>query len=233
MKYVIWGAGKRGKKALEIFGEGKILSFIDQNENIVGKKVGNIVVNSIDYIERSKEGFIVLITPVGYEEEIANILGKKGIFNYLFFSDHPIGIDLDSKTDIREMNFDKLASNRKIMLYEITWFNLFLYDSFSKLGSKVTIYSIDDKKKSLYNLLLNEGYNIINRLDMMSENDCIISEIGTIPFFKGRFIELNDYIEKSYPVYNKRIELYKNVHKNKRCFIIPDIIDASSSDEDI
>ena len=43
MKFVVWGAGFRGRKLLSILKEEKILAFIDSDETKIGKKIGNLL----------------------------------------------------------------------------------------------------------------------------------------------------------------------------------------------
>ena len=37
MKYIIWGAGRRGKWAIQFLGEENVLAFIDGNEKRIGQ----------------------------------------------------------------------------------------------------------------------------------------------------------------------------------------------------
>lgn len=219
MKYVIWGAGQRGKKALSIFGKEKIIAFIDNNADLVGKKKCNVSINNLNYLKSLNERYIILITPLAYSDEIIDELNKCKIYNYLNFADHPFSIDLNDNVDSMEVIKNLPILNGEVGIYGITWFTLYLYDYFMSIGIKPLLFN--DGKNNQYVLkLLSEEYNITNNLNQINETDYILAPECIKGMEQNKYINIEDFIEKAYPVNNPMIEKYKGIHKGKRCFIV-------------
>ena len=220
MKFIVWGAGEKGRLAYEILGADRIMAYVDQNKSLDGTMIGDCMIHHTDYIEHIKDPVIILITPVKYEKEIADELREKGIHNYLFFSEYPYGVDVYGDWERMEWNFKNRIEKSSVAICGITWFNLYLYDSFSNAGMNPVLYSGEDNKEALCKLLMNEGYNICNGLNDIKGVDYILGENPKMDVKTAQCIDLNSFLETLYPVFNKKIEQYKDIHKGKRCFII-------------
>lgn len=218
MKYIVWGAGQRGKKAVEILGKDKILCVVDKDKKKVGGVIQNIPIEEISCIKECQERFIILITPVEFDRQIAQELEQMGRYNYLFFADYPYAIDIGEEADsMGWMNSWKKRKGRTVIC-GITWFTLYLYDALKKTGTDVAIYLAGQNGDTITNIIQDE-YNIIKNQSELKQDDFLIAE-DNYGFGEGKYFDINDFIEKSYPIYNSKVEKYKSIHKGKRCFII-------------
>lgn len=85
-KYVIFGAGKFGRFALDEY-EGEIAYFIDSDKKKEGYIIEGLQVRSIDYfIQNDKERYTVLIASK-YRAEMERQLQELGVDNYKYFLD--------------------------------------------------------------------------------------------------------------------------------------------------
>lgn len=219
MKFVVWGAGQRGKKALDIWGKDKILFFVDQDERKIGKEIEGIPIKDTGCIKRNSRSYVILITPLEFGNQIADELDKSGIYNYLIFADHPFGIDLSQENNSMEYIQNASKLNGNVVLYGITWFNLYLYDYFNSIGMQVNLFSAGRNHEVLSEIIADE-YNIIYNWQKVKEADFVLAPEGIRDLPVEKFIDIEDYIEKTYPVSNYQIEKYRDIHKGRSCFVV-------------
>lgn len=219
MKYIIWGAGQRGRKALEILGKEKIISYVDRNKDLVGQEISDVPIYDISYIKKSREKFIILITPLEYGDQIACELEEKGIKNYFLFAEHPVGIDMSDEVDSMGGIHKAPLINGVVVIYGITWFTLYLYDYFSSMGTRAILYAAG-RNKDVLSLLVGDEYDIISSWQCVNEVDYVLAPGGISNIPSEKYIDIDEYVEKTYPVYNFQIEQYRNIHKGERCFVI-------------
>ena len=78
MKYVIWGAGHRGRILYELLGKDRIAAFIDSNPEKIGKSFGGCPI--IDYTTY-KERYIsnIIIVSIVFGGGVTELLKKDHI----------------------------------------------------------------------------------------------------------------------------------------------------------
>lgn len=218
MKYIVWGAGHFGKIALRVLGKEKILYFVDRDESMIGESLGGIPIRSVNEIDKNSHN-IILITPYDYENEIMTELEEKGIHQYLPFSEHPFGLDLEEEVD--SIGYIKKSSpmGERIFIYGVNWFNIFLYDYFCSSGKDVAFFWDQQERGGVINVLRDE-YRVVCNYDEMENADCIFAPEGIREIPPEKFIDIEAYVEKAYPVSNERIQKYENIHKGERCVIV-------------
>ncbi len=88
MKYILFGSGLYGKKAIDYFGEHNIAYFMDNNPKKVGTKVYGKTILSFDKGVKLADKYEIIITvSVYYQSECASQLINAGIVDYKIFSD--------------------------------------------------------------------------------------------------------------------------------------------------
>lgn len=219
MKYVIWGAGQFGRKALSIIGKEKIILWVDSNSEIQGKNINGLKVESPNMIKSLDEAFVILITPIAYEEQISKDLEQQGLYNYFFFSEHPYCMDMSDGADSIKMLNRLPYFDGMVLLYGINWFNLYLYDFLKKKGQSPIIYSKDKNYECFFELIKND-YEITRDENYINSSNYILApiEIKGLPIGKTKVID--ELIEEAYPITYPKISKYKNIHKGRRCFIV-------------
>lgn len=221
MKYIVWGVGQRGKKALDILGKDKIHCFVDKNSDYIGHNLNGIEIKSPSYIDQvynSKE-YIILITPAEFEGYIINELNEKGIYSYLLFSEHPIGIDLSEESEAMSYILNKPIQYENIILHGINWFNIFLYDYYIALGLNVALYKDVDDNENVYEILKNE-YMFYDEKKSDDVEWCFFHKNVSDVFMNIRKVDIEEYIESAYPIFNRKLLEFKNIHEGDICCIV-------------
>ncbi len=219
MKYVVWGGGQLGRKAVSIIGKGKIALWVDTNSELQGAEINGIKVESPDAIKTIEEKFIILITPAAYEEQIARELELEEYYNYFYFSDHPYCMDMSDEADsIRVLDYLPRFDGT-ILLYGINWFNLYLYDFFKIRGEKAIIYASGKEYDYFYELIKDDYEVTSDEIHIASANHIFAPiDIKGLPTEKTKVID--ELIEEACPISHPEVSKYKNIYKGKRCFIV-------------
>lgn len=219
MKYVIWGAGQLGRKAVSVIGKEKIVLWVDTNPEIQGVEINGLIVESPNAIKSLEEAFIILITPAAYEEQISNELEQQGLHNYFYFSEHPYCMDMSDETDSMEVLNHLPCFDGIILLYGINWFNLYLYDFFKNKGEKAILYSTGKNYEYFFELI-KDDYEVTRDEKYINSADYILApiDIKGLPVEKTKVID--GLIEEACPISHPEISKYKNIHKGRRCFIV-------------
>lgn len=228
MRYVIWGAGKRGITALSILGNERVLAFVDVDKNLQGNAIDGIKIYSPEYIETLEEKYVILVTPIEYELQIEKTLQNLGISNYLLFSQYPYSFDLESPINIELLRCTFDSYGKRFLFRGITWFNLYLYELLEECGKEVQIF-VDSSQdvelikaiESDYCIADNEEAFTWADLVLNGEFDkCTLGEHTKEKRLDNREMWLDILWEKMYPVTDSRIADFENVHQGQRCFII-------------
>jgi hypothetical protein len=221
MEFIVWGAGVRGKQALEIFGKNKIHCFVDNNKELVGQSIENIPIKDIEYVKKIHETkkYIVLVTPIEYEDQIIDELKSNGIGEYLAFSDHPRGVDMTVETNFFFGKMDKPKRYDGIVFQGINWFNIYMYDYFAELGLNVALYKETNDNEKVYEVL-RKDYRFYDEKFINYEGWCFVRKDGSRELPGVRSVDVEEYIESMYPIYNSEISAFNDIHRDEACCIV-------------
>lgn len=226
MDYIIWGAGQRGKRALDILGDAQVAFFIDSSLDKIGTIYEGKSVKSIDDAALKLTDYIVLITPALGQEEIVSILENRGIKNYLLFSDCPPEINIDQTEGGMLEEYDIQPDFDTCAVYGINWFGLFMYDFLKNKGVNMFLINQEEISKELIKCI-GKSYEIRQLEDVLDQVQVILDVAVTSQLdlsmndqYKARYIGFSDYLEENIKFYNNEIAKFKNVHMGERCFIV-------------
>lgn len=218
MKYIIWGAGKRGKWVLQFLGEEKILAFVDSSR----EKTGNIfcgreIISWREAIHRFSE-FLLVITPLEGSAEIEKSLKEEKFSRYLKLDDCPMSIPFDEEEEYTfELTYEK---NISYGLYGVNLFSLWLYDKLKNDNILVQLTAqtgvsgdILALLKAEYDLVPSAALKDVDRVILMEEDFCDSA-------INHNCIQADEFIIQSLNSCNDDILKYKNIHQGKRCFIV-------------
>lgn len=110
-KYVLFGAGKDGKRALRKLGKDKIAFFIDSYAD--GEVEGIPVYGLEKAVREINENTLILITSGKYKVEIAAQLRERGIDEYLIYTSED-GKDVDANKRLTEQQWAELYNEDKL-----------------------------------------------------------------------------------------------------------------------
>lgn len=235
MKYILFGAGDIGVRALKIVGEDSVECFADNfkyGSVICGKKV-----ISFDEMLKLADTFRIMITSDDYVDELEAQLKAAGMDGYIIFNrrfsemmhevlpkyNYLYNTQYMSYTDIL-LNY-RIRKYKKIAVYGINRFMDYLLLEIAILSNiKNVLYIVEpDAEGTDF-----QGIPIVKLEDIKEKIDCLIinkrrTESGIREEIDGEsFAVIDVYDIDKFIFYNRHPELakYKDIHKGKRAFII-------------
>jgi hypothetical protein len=223
MKFVIWGAGYRGRLLLKTLGKSTIVAFVDKDEKKVGSSVDGIPIISTSKLMEEFKDFFIIISTVIWKEEIINYLESNDIYRYLEIDRATVEVQfygggLPYEEMIRKKHVEV---DRQLALYGINVFSIMFYQYCEKIGVDVAFVECDEQKK------------IIREMKRMDDG----TKFVTVSSAKGRNVLITDrYLDKTTNYFGDAINFYnfsllskykyskldcfKNKYNGERCFIV-------------
>lgn len=226
MQYIIWGAGQRGKRALQILGTERVLFYVDSDIRKIGTTYMGKEIRSPETLEKMDGQNIVLISPVDGADEIGKRLEKSGIREYFYLSDCPYLIELNETERGIFDQYDITPSFDSCGIYGIGWFSLYLYDYLKEKGVQVSL--IPQEKIDNRLLICIEGEYNINSLDYVYDHmqkiliaDQTSFDCNLVPDKrKEKILFVTDFFDSGIKFCNSKISKFEGIHQGKRCFIV-------------
>lgn len=222
MKYVIYGAGFRGKNLCNYIGVNNILAFIDLDKEKQGKEYcGRPVISLNEYMESYFKYFII-ITPA-FSNNVENILEKNSIYQYSNLKNMPVEFagygDCEFKNCYSGLKQDY---DGPFCLYGLNAFSFLLYDylSFDNAVSICPENGCNPQKIEW----IKKYYSEIKLIEYAQVNSCeiIFSTIGPIETPLGnKAVNLFEYCNNNKYYWNEVLGQFKDLYKEKKkCFIV-------------
>ena len=221
MKYVIWGAGKRGKRLLNILGEDKVSAFIDNNCDIHNTKcLGKTVISYTAYKERYSEDAVIL-SMLEYSEAEVQLL--KDCIPYFVLSRQPAECAFIYHSNIftsLPFSYDK---NLPTVFYGINLISANLIDT---LKNSASIYVLLPKNASV------QECSMLKKLYAQYYCNDIPNDLKEYNLFASCPLEpamqkenchvynIYDFSKQIVSYRNDIIAGLKNAHKGEKCFIV-------------
>lgn len=140
MKFVIYGAGFRGKKVLRYLSSECIDAFIDSNQQVQGNEIDGIKVISLEEYTNNYFSDYIIVSPVD-NEKICQKLDENGIYQYSDLSTLPsefAGYGCVDKDLLYENLFSRIEQKGEI--YGLTAFSLWVQEVlFERYGKQYRI----------------------------------------------------------------------------------------------
>lgn len=228
MKYIIYGAGIRGKEEVDAIGREHIIAIVDQDTVKIGTNYRGIPIKDKTALAGIDDATACIVTPVAGRRVIAKELRSKGVRNCLLMQPFDRMLLYNKK----DMFFSILEQygDRNIGIYGISAGTMLLYEFLVERMNKTILLIPNESEEEEEYVFLSTNYKIANMDNAISQIDILIN---TEPYSE-KIIEkrisdstngiiqrkVQDLFEESLPFYNQQIEGYKNVHSNKRCFIV-------------
>ena len=231
MKYVIWGAGERGRRIFPHLQENEVKAFIDVDENKVGKKYcGKKIIDFEEYKEKYSDCYIII--SYIHESEVISVLEKENIYKYFLMTECPGEFQESYPRDIlKDYIINYIKRDRKYIIYGCTLYSLMIYKWIkSELGIKLKIIPHKTICPHLEKQIMLENpemkFGILD--DLYSEDfeeilvtfeedlDYIYSLNSSISTITNVY-DCSDRIKE---YFNPKIEKFKNIHMGGRCFIV-------------
>lgn len=222
MKYVIYGAGYRGKRLLNYIGAEKVAAFIDidmekQKKGYCGKPVVSIE----KYIKTYFTCFII-ITPACIDN-IENVLEQHNIYQYSNLSEMPSEFagygECKFESSYKEIIFN---TNDKYCCYGLNVLSLLIFDYLYK-KREISIYP--EKGCKLEKIEWVQKYH--PEIKLKSHSDIQDKEIILMSVlrehevqFSNTAVNLFEHASNNKLYLNEKLQKFKDIYKNKKCFIV-------------
>lgn len=228
MKYVIWGAGERGRRIYYHLEGEDVLAFIDSDEERQGTECCNKQVISLsEYKEKYSDCYIII--SVLSENEITEKLKENNISKYFLLSECPGEFQEPfAKDALKEYICHYVKKDDTYVIYGCTLYSVELCRWLErKLGKQIYIIPhIDMNQELLSNL--KEGFlrERIGELAKCLKDEILITVEDDIKFldnYTNKGVILNNVYDCSDRIeeyYNPKLEKYRGIYANKRCFIV-------------
>ncbi len=228
MKYVIWGAGLRGKRLFYHLRSEDVLAFVDKNVEKEGKMFcGKEIISLEKYI--SNYSMAIIIIAHVFEDESVEELKEKGINRYMKSSDCPGEFQEENiRFYLNDYIKNIVSASVSYGIYGCTVYSLEVYRWLSEAGDKRSCLILDNSiSPEIAELIKQYGYRTITEDDVSAETtQCILNckdveGDDNTNIFKGisqkNIYDCSDVIKE---YYNSEIENLKDIHKNESCVIV-------------
>lgn len=224
MRFVIYGAGRRGKEMLEVIGKENTAAFVDRDEEKAGTEYCSLPVIGIEDLQSFSEPVLCVLTPVAGRDSIAEYLRNRGILNYIPLKPFDRALYYEREAILNYV-FDQYGDNN-IGIYGLSAGSVILYEHLITKMNKHVFLLLNENEET-GNCLRECGIHVSDLKNALPDLDVIIStetDIDddlqkTFPV-NVKLIKMQELLEMNISFYNKQIECYKDIHHGKRCFII-------------
>lgn len=229
IKFVVWGAGIRGRRIQKLLGNDRIVAFIDNADEKVGKLYDGIPVISFDKYLKQYSQYFIIVTPLRFEEILQN-LEDQGVYQYFILDDCPSELQLSGNKNIIKEPPIQYNKNTVNGIYGINLFSVLLYVFLHGQGCSnlyliphcnVSLEMLDRLKLLLCDFKISSLEQVVSSVDniyLTTDLDeeyvrsCVKEDINLINAY--------DFSYKIDEYYNSQMEKFKNIHEGKRCFIV-------------
>lgn len=224
MKYIIYGAGKRGREELEVVGRENVLAFVDRDSAKWGTEYCGIPIIGIDDIRSVEEPAVCVLTPMIGKQEIIDSFQSHEVENYVPLK--PFDRMLHYEKEGLLQAILKNCDGETVGIYGISAGSMQLYEYMSANTSKRVVLIPDMCDKRTYGFLKSE-YPLTDLQTAYRTIDVLVNaEPGTEEEIGQSLPEgitqlcMQEIFEDAMPYDAQGIKAYKNIHSGQRCFII-------------
>ena len=205
IKFVIYGAGHRGKRLLDYIGKDKVVAFIDVATNLIGNKYKMIPIIDLDMYKKKYANFEIIVTPLSYME-IDSKLEENDIYKYTNLNDLPsefAGYGSQKYSECYSGIIEKYKE--PCYIYGKNAFGSLLFEALEKNGNNVSWIDVpDEHKKGTIFITCDENVNEVS-----------------LKFSNFTIVDAYDYSSNLPVYYNPRISALKRKYVDRnRCFIV-------------
>ncbi|MBD5555772.1 MAG: DUF115 domain-containing protein [Roseburia sp.] len=224
MKYVIWGAGFRGRVLTETVGIDNIVAFIDSDKEKIGTIFCGKHVISYEQYKKEYTEYVILIS-VALNEQVSNKLTAENMFHLNIEDCPPEFAGYGWRRAQRQMKDLRLNLPDKLAIYGSTFYSVIVYENLRMAGYH-DLSLIPDKSMSpdmLEKFAVFFPYIKLDALETTPAESLLITvydrtiakERTDIPH-----IDIFDWTQYVSEYRNNRIASMKDKYKGQRCFIV-------------
>lgn len=223
MKYVVWGAGYRGRVIAETLGD-RVEAFIDLDPEKVGTIFwGKPVISYEQYKEQYME-YVILIG-IAYNKRVADLLDKDNMFYFCIEDCPPEYMGYGWRRAQKTMKNLKLDIPFSVAIYGMTLYSVLVYEELEKRGYKDVVLI---PHKDMSENMIDKFKKYFPSIQIKSLADVDVDAILLTIYEKGikeqklnaPIIDIYDWTQYVTEYKNEKIARMKGTHKGERCFIV-------------
>ncbi len=231
MRYVIWGAGARGKRIYCYLEKEDIVAFIDNDKTKQGTQYcGKPVISLARYLREYSECYIIISNL--RENEVVEKLKENHISRFFLMSECPGEFQEPfPKNLLKEYVCNYVKRDKGYAIYGCNLYAVELCRWIERqLGKRVSVIPHrETEEQTLRNLKEDFLKDRCIRLEQCIENKydevliTVEQDIDYLDAYLDKKIVLTniyDCSDKIAEYYNPKLEGYKNLYADKRCFVI-------------
>lgn len=217
-KFAIWGAGQKGKVALKSVGRKRVSCIVDSNEDKQGKIMDGVLLISYEEYLTNYRNDLLLVTMLDNKDVIER-LTKDAVPFVLWEETAGILETSDILLDDIIGEISNSSLKEKIGICGLNLLSILLYDGLSKEG--LDIKFLTDSNKNVEDYLRRSGYEFNTGEDchkIVVSDESWSSVVEKYPNIKIVDIKDMPFLLKDRKYFD--LIKFKNIHKNRRCFIV-------------
>lgn len=231
MKYVIWGAGIRGKRVFPHIGSDYVEAFIDMNKEKIGQEyLGKKIISLEEYKEKFSQCYIVI--SYSHENEIVEILKENNIHKYFLLSDCPGEFQESNTRDLLKNYVSKnLNKDKNYAIYGYTLYAFILNrwiitmtgkDAFFIPHKGLSDSEIDKIREdfSAFKFIKIDEVSKYGIEEVLVVREPDIDYLNSINEILVKFTNIYDCSDRIEAYFNPASQAYKDINKGERCFIV-------------
>ncbi len=229
MRFVIWGAGARGRRLLQFLGKDCVAAYIDRKPSLQGTLLDGVPVMSlIDFLKSNlRDTTWIINTPLFLQNTVQEQLNEARITKYLSLKDCPDEFYDYQYDDIIQYVVNYTPDEDMYYLYGLNLYSLLIGERLTNMGKKITIVIDDDKFISDSKRISDIDFLQIRPLSMIKSNTKLLwtarNDLNEIENIKHRgfgIINYSDFDKLKSPYFNESLLQFKDKYKGQRCFIV-------------
>lgn len=220
-RFVLWGYGKRGKRFLKNCPHEHVVAIIDRALECNYVEDGIQVVD-YEYYKKNLKDFDIVISPFD-NKEIISLLEQDGIYTYHRLEDCPPEIcGYEENMWLPDLPLNIKSGN--YVIYGLNLYAILLREYLKEKYNIQELYIIPEREdRQSYHYTVKYSY-IINadKKIIVAHQYQIIRACNEInkTFSDKEMIEAFDFSDIIQSYRNEKLERFKNIHENERCFIV-------------
>lgn len=223
-KFVVWGAGIRGKTAAEIFGADRIVAFIDSNPEKSGTVFCNKPIIDFACYKKNYAEYAVLVS-LAAEKAVTDILKKENKFFFIYNECPPELMGYGWNRARNYINKIKI-SGKKFAIYGHTLYSVLAYEYLENAGYECVGLIHNSPLSPEESQSFEEMFPsiIVKQISDIKDDTTVLQTVFNYDFehdLLGHNVQ-NIYDWKDYipDYYNPQIARLNNRYNGTRCFII-------------
>ena len=217
-KFVIWGAGERGKTITGFFEDSQIAAYIDMDEMKQGKTYFNHPIISLEEYKGKFSDDFIIVTPTD-EEPVLNVLCEQHIKNYFRMSQLPSEMQGYGDKGFLDKIEIPVTNEGNNVICGMTLYSYLIYTKIIDMGYENVFLFVEEEDDVTTIIREKLHCKFISQINYEKDN-ILLTTAEEVRSLGKNTIDLFDVSDLIPQYYNKELQSFYNIHYGERCFIV-------------